>query len=52
MTLESGCRLGPYEVLSPIGTGGMSEVYKANDTRLDRIVAIKVLPSHLAENPE
>ena len=52
MTLESGQRLGPYEILAPIGAGGMGEVYKAKDTRLDRIVAIKVLPEHLAENPE
>ena len=52
MPLESGTRLGPYEILTPIGAGGMGEVYKAKDTRLERIVAIKVLPEHLAENPE
>ena len=52
MSLTSGARLGPYEILSPIGTGGMGEVYKAKDTRLDRTVAIKVLPEHLAESPE
>ena len=52
MTLTSGTRLGPYEILAPIGAGGMGEVYKAKDTRLDRIVAIKVLPEHLAESPE
>ena len=52
MTIESGTRLGPYEVIAPIGAGGMGEVYKANDTRLDRTVAIKVLPEHLAESPE
>ena len=52
MALTSGTRLGPYEILSPIGKGGMGEVYKANDTRLDRTVAIKVLPEHLAESPE
>ena len=52
MTLTSGTRLGPYEILAPIGAGGMGEVYKATDTRLDRIVAIKVLPEHLAESPE
>jgi serine/threonine protein kinase len=42
-----GLRLGPYEILSAIGAGGMGEVYRAKDTRLDRIVAIKVLPPHL-----
>ncbi len=52
MALISGTRLGPYEILSPIGKGGMGEVYKATDTRLDRTVAIKVLPEHLAESPE
>ncbi len=52
MALTSGTRLGPYEILAPIGAGGMGEVYKATDTRLDRTVAIKVLPEHLAESPE
>src|SRR6202162_5677969 len=52
MTLTAGTRLGPHEILSLIGAGGMGEVYKARDTRLDRIVAIKVLPAHLADNPE
>src|ERR1700726_4646947 len=47
-----GRRLGPYEILTAIGAGGMGEVYKARDTRLDRIVAIKVLPSHLADRAE
>src|SRR5271167_1917259 len=52
MSLTSGTRLGPYEVQSPIGAGGMGEVYRARDTRLDRTVAVKILPSHLSENPE
>ena len=52
MTIASGTKLGPYEVLEPIGAGGMGEVYKATDTRLDRTVAIKVLPSHVSGNPQ
>jgi Tol biopolymer transport system component len=48
MPLQSGTKLGPYEILAPIGAGGMGEVYRAKDTRLDRTVAIKVLPSHLS----
>ena len=52
MTLTSGTRLGPYEIVSAIGAGGMGEVYKATDTRLHRTVAIKVLPEHFAESPE
>src|ERR1700681_3885125 len=52
MPLPAGTKLGPYEVLSAIGAGGMGEVYRARDTRLDRIVAIKVLPTHLAERAE
>ena len=52
MKLESGTRLGPYLVEEPIGAGGMGEVYRARDTRLDRTVAIKVLPSHLSEDPD
>src|SRR5256712_1092166 len=52
MTLSSGTRLGPYEVLAPLGAGGMGEVYRARDTRLGREVAIKVLPQHLSASPE
>ena len=52
MALASGIRLGPYEIMSPIGAGGMGEVYRARDTRLERIVAIKVLPEHLSTNAE
>jgi len=52
MTLASGKKLGPYEILSPLGAGGMGEVYRARDTRLDRAVAIKVLPSDLAADPD
>ena len=52
MALSAGARLGPYEIISAIGTGGMGEVYKAQDTRLDRTVAIKVLPAHVADDPD
>ena len=52
MALTPGTRLGPHEILSLIGAGGMGEVYKARDTRLERIVAIKVLPAHLADKPD
>jgi eukaryotic-like serine/threonine-protein kinase len=52
MTIQPGTRLGPHEILTAIGSGGMGEVYKARDTRLDRIVAIKVLPTHLADRSE
>lgn len=52
MPLDPGTRLGPYEILSPLGAGGMGEVYSARDTRLDRTVAVKVLPGHLSEQPD
>jgi serine/threonine protein kinase/Tol biopolymer transport system component len=52
MTLAAGTRLGPYEILSPIGAGGMGEVYRARDTRLDRTVAVKVLPAAVSSSPE
>ena len=52
MGLPSGTKLGPYEIQSPLGAGGMGEVYRARDIRLDRTVAIKILPSHLSENSE
>src|SRR5204862_2155693 len=50
MALFPGTRLGPYEILSPLGAGGMGEVYRARDSRLDRDVAIKVLPESLIED--
>jgi eukaryotic-like serine/threonine-protein kinase len=52
MALTSGMKLGPYEIRSPLGAGGMGEVYRARDTRLDRFVAIKILHSHLSCSPE
>src|ERR671936_76154 len=52
MALSSGTRLGPYAIQSALGGGGMGEVYKAHDTRLDRTVAIKVLSPHLAADPQ
>jgi eukaryotic-like serine/threonine-protein kinase len=51
MPLSPGTRLGPFEILGPIGAGGMGEVYRARDTRLDRTVAVKILPSHLSVDP-
>ncbi len=52
MALTSGTRLGPYEITAQIGVGGMGEVYRATDTKLKRDVAVKVLPSHVAADPE
>ncbi|MBK5255780.1 MAG: serine/threonine protein kinase [Vicinamibacteria bacterium] len=52
VTLALGTRLGPYEILAPLGAGGMGEVYRARDTRLDRSVAVKVLPSHLTSDTD
>ena len=52
MPLTTGQQLGPYEILAPIGAGGMGEVYKARDTRLERTVAVKVLPGHIAQREE
>jgi len=52
VSLAPGTRLGPYEIVAPVGAGGMGEVYRARDTRLERTVAVKVLPSHLAASTE
>ena len=52
MTLAAGSRLGPYEVIAPIGAGGMGEVWRARDTRLGRDVAIKVLPASFSTDPD
>src|SRR5262245_48664351 len=52
MPVPSGTRLGHYEILTPLGQGGMGQVYRARDTRLDRIVAIKTLPADMAADPE
>src|SRR5262245_4431377 len=50
--MNPGTRLGPYEVVAPLGAGGMGEVYRARDTRLERAVALKVLPAHLTSSPD
>ena len=52
MPVTPGTRLGPYEIQAALGAGGMGEVYRARDTRLDRAVAIKVLPAHLSDDAD
>src|SRR5574342_861613 len=52
MSFASGTRIGPYEILGPLGAGGMGEVYRARDTRLQRDIALKVLPTHVSTDPE
>jgi serine/threonine protein kinase len=51
MDLSSGKRLGPYEEIEALGAGGLGEVYRARDTRLNRVVAIQILPAHLSADP-
>jgi serine/threonine protein kinase len=51
MPLAPGTQLGPYEITTALGAGGMGEVYRARDTRLDRTVAVKILPRHLSDDP-
>src|SRR3979490_3292970 len=51
MTLAAGSKLGPYEIVAPLGAGGMGEVYRARDTRLDRTVALKILPAQFSADP-
>lgn len=52
MIISAGTRLGAYEIIAPLGKGGMGEVYRAKDTRLGREVAVKVLPEHLTRDPD
>jgi len=52
MRLQPGARLGPYEIVAPLGAGGMGEVYRARDTRLDRTVAIKIISATLGDRPD
>jgi serine/threonine protein kinase len=52
MPLQTGSRLGPYEIVSPLGAGGMGEVFRARDAKLDRDVALKVLPESFANDPD
>ena len=52
MALSAGKRLGPYEIVAPLGAGGMGEVYRARDTRLERDVAVKILPADCAANAQ
>ena len=52
MSISAGTKLGPYEILSPLGAGAMGEVYRARDSRLGRDVAIKVLPAELSSHPD